>query len=264
MKNNVILALILSALSAKGMLEPVWKIPEGITNFNIANGQFTGDTLITTRAYQLEALNKVVFEANTVAKELNLPEDLPITKANIIGAFIHPFGFAYLYQKIGNVTTSNYCYCVSIGNKFSYVNEVGWEAECKGYQKDYVWPKEKMDTHAALRLATKWLKAVHMDVKALNRDLPLVVKMDNEVVWAPPGKFVPVYYVAWQKRLCEYPHMESESTNVWVAVASVRLFLPTKTLLELRVEDSKYILRPPIVFTNLAELLAQTNASARP
>jgi hypothetical protein len=185
---------------------------------------------------------------------------LPITKTNLIGEFISPFGFAYTDQKIGNVTTSNYCYCVSIGNKFSYVNEVGWEDECKDYQKEYLWPIEKMDTNAAYQLATQWLMAVHMDVKALNRDLPLIIKMDNEVVWAPPGKFVPVYYVAWRKKMAEIPGLESADKNEWVAMASVRLFAPTKTLLELRVEDSKYILRPPIVFTNLAELLKQTNA----
>ena len=49
MKINVILALILSALSAKGMLEPVWKIPEGITNYNIAQIEkaFTFDILLS-------------------------------------------------------------------------------------------------------------------------------------------------------------------------------------------------------------------------
>jgi hypothetical protein len=59
----------------------------------------------------------------------------------------------------------------------------------------------------------------------------------------------PVYYVSWLKK-----------TGGIGGVASVRLFLPAKTLLQFRVEDSKYILRPPIAFTNLAELLSQTNA----
>jgi hypothetical protein len=36
--------------------------------------------------------------------------------------------------------------------------------------------------------------------------------------------------------------------------ARAQLFLPTKTLLQLTVDDVKYIARQPVVFTNLAAL----------
>jgi hypothetical protein len=261
MKIALVLLTTLFILNGNAEISPAWILPDGIPNLTNTNGGLN-DIFVTTPAYQKAALDRVIDEANLVAKQLDLPEDLPITKNNLIGAFISPFGFAYTDQKIGNVTTSNYCYCVSIGNKFSYVNEVGWEDECKDYQKEYVWPIEKMDTNAAYELATQWLMAVHMDVKALNRDLPLIIKMDNEVVWATPGKFVPVYYVAWCKKSTRPKWLIVSNPKEWEAVASVRLFAPTKTLLELRVEDSKYILRSPIIFTNLGELLKQTNSLA--
>jgi len=62
----------------------------------------------TTKAYQEEALEKVIEEANQVAKELQLPNELPITKSNIVKSFIPPFGFAREKEAIGNITTSNY------------------------------------------------------------------------------------------------------------------------------------------------------------
>jgi hypothetical protein len=43
-------------------------------------------------------------------------------------------------------------------------------------------------------------------------------------------------------------------------VAYVTLFAPTKTLLQLKVYDPKYILRKPLAFTNLAALFPDTNA----
>jgi len=42
------------------------------------------------------------------------------------------------------------------------------------------------------------------------------------------------------------------------SVADVELFLPTKKLLQLDVDDPKYILRKPLVFTNLASLFPGT------
>jgi hypothetical protein len=42
-------------------------------------------------------------------------------------------------------------------------------------------------------------------------------------------------------------------------MASVALFMPTKTLLQLRVEDTQYILRKPLQITNLDFLLSPSN-----
>ena len=64
--------------------------------------------------------------------------------------------------------------------------------------------------------------------------------------------FVPVYFVYWESA--------KNRTDGYGSVASVRLFAPTKSLMSLRVEDPKYNLRKPLVFTNLYDLLAQTNS----
>jgi hypothetical protein len=96
-----------------------------------------------------------------------------------------------------------------------------------------------------------------MDVAALNRDCSVVVKPDSDYVHPPQGKFVPVYYVYWRKRT-------TEAGRVADVPAGIRVFTPDKTLLQLRVEDPKYILRSTLVFTNLTYLLSQTNAPTPP
>jgi hypothetical protein len=204
--------------------------------------------MFTTKAYQNEAMRLVLQEANRVAEQLQLPEQLPITEANVIKAFINPFGYAYAKKAIGNVTTSRYAYYVSQGNMLSYIESPHQDEQCRRFQASHTWPISRMDTNQAYQLATQWLAAASMDVEALNRDCSVTVELDKAYVHPPAGKFVPVYDVGWSKGQR--------------GIASVRVFTPTKQLLQLRVEDAKYILRPPLVFTNLASLLAQ-NPSAK-
>lgn len=203
----------------------------------------------TTKAYQAEALRLVLQEVNSVAQRLGLAEQLPITQSNIVKAFINPFGYAHARKAIGNITTKSYTYYVSRDNKFSYLEGVQQDAECRRYQKLYTWPLSQLDTNQASNLALEWLAAVPVDVQALSRDCAMIAAPEKDYVQPPQGRFVPVYYIHWRKRQGDQ-----------AAVADVRLFTPTKTLLQLRVEDPKYILRPPLVFTNLSFLLSQTNA----
>jgi hypothetical protein len=46
--------------------------------------------MFTTEAYKREALQLVLQEANQVAQQLRLPEEMPITESNLAGAFIAP------------------------------------------------------------------------------------------------------------------------------------------------------------------------------
>ena len=72
----------------------------------------------------------------------------------------------------------------------------------------------------------------------------------NRFRWNTPftnATFTPIYSVYWIPR---------QTTNQSFVAASVELFAPDKTLLNLSVEDPKYILRQPLHFTNLDELLA--------
>ena len=134
---------------------------------------------------------------------------------------------------------TNLIYYFSICNKFSFLTKVDIEKEYGELRKQYLWPVNRMDTNMAYNIATQWLSMVSMDVKALTRDCNVHIE-----AYAPEGKngqhFVPIYWVYWVK-----PEQEGRRNS-----ASVELFEPTKTILQLRVEDSEYILRKSLQVTN--------------
>ena len=205
----------------------------------------------TTPAYRKEALRLVIEEANRVAQELNLSENLPITESNLVEVFISPPSMVRL--GFGNITTSNYTYYATVGDKFSYLEKHFPDVMNKDYAElkaQYLWPMSRMDTNSAYQLATQWLAAASMDVPAIIRDCNVHVE-----AFTPEGKtgahFVRLYRVYWTQK---------NGSSVSPA-ASIELFEPTKTLRQLRVNKSEYILRMPLQITNADFLLSQTNAS---
>jgi hypothetical protein len=208
--------------------------------------------VFTTPAYRSEALRLVIQEANKVAEELNLLEQLPIMETNLVAAYIPPPKMAQrLGGALGNVTTSNYTYYVSIANKFCFLEQDHLE---QGYDKlrmQYLWPISRMNTNEAYQLATQWLAAASMDVKGITRDCDVHID-----AFTPEGKngkhFVPVYWVYWTGR-------ERQARGT---VAEVEFVEPTKTIRKLRVNRPEYILRPSLQITNLDYLLSQTNTPA--
>ena len=203
--------------------------------------------MFTTDAYRQEALRLVIEEANRVASELHLSEQLPIVQTNLVATYFPPPRMAHGMQAIGNITTSNYTYYVSVGNKFSYLVRTHLEQEYQQLKTQYLWPMSRMDTNLAYQVATQILSAASMNVMALNRDCKVHID-----AFIPEGKngahFVPIYWVYWTK--------DGEVGSV----ASLELLLPTKTIRQLHVNKSDYILRKPLEITNVDFLLSQTNA----
>jgi hypothetical protein len=201
----------------------------------------------TTPAYRKEALRLVIEEANRVAQELNLPEQLPITQTNLLEAYISPPRLAYASKRLGNITTSNYNYCVSVGNKFSFLVRTHLEQEESQAKSKYLWPISEMDTNAAYQLAAQFLKAASMDVNALNTNCN--IHINACLLEGPNGKhFVPLYWITWSEKAGGR------------GGASIELCLPAKTIIQMHVNKSEYILRKPLEITNLDFLLSQTNS----
>jgi hypothetical protein len=247
------LCLLGTTIQAQPIDSPYGKpddLPPGVPHVVDTNGNvFSIEPIFTTRAFQEEGLRLVIAEANAVANDLHLPEPLPITKSNLTHAFIAPFGYTYVRKRLGNVTTSNYSYNVGYDFKFSDLTVAKYDERCLDYCRKYQWPISRLDTNTPYLLATQWLVAVHADVAGLNRDREVHVAVSP--VWSgaelgdiPKGKFTPMYCVWWTLR----------GSTGKQAEALVELFLPTKTLLQMIVDNPKYMLRPPITFSNLAEL----------
>jgi hypothetical protein len=207
----------------------------------------------TTREFRNEALRLVIEEANKVAKELNLPESFPITRTNLMDAFISGFGYMLDRRAVGTITTSNYWYGIGRDYKFSGLTVANYDARCFEYRDKYRLPVSQIDTNAAYHLAMQWLAAAGMDVNGLNRDCEARVAVSPywnglDKLGEKPREqtFAPIYYVWWRSAKNRADEQDGP--------ASVELLLPTKTLIQLSVDDPKYILRKPVVFTNLAAL----------
>ena len=196
------------------------------------------------RQYKLEAQRLLLQEANQIANVLNLDEQLPITESNVVRSFILPLVGARSWKAIGTISTRSYTYCVSKSNQFCYLMGRHQEEDLHRWKTEYVWPVSRMDNNAAYQLATQWLSAISIDVKRLERECRLHV--NAAVPQERAKRFVPLYSVYWTSK-------ERERRG---SVASVQLFLPTKTLVQLHVEDPRYNLRVPIDVMSLV----QTNA----
>jgi hypothetical protein len=73
----------------------------------------------------------MVHEANTAARQLKLPENLPITEADLADVFVVPYGMSLWGPRfIGTIETSNYVYAVSVDHKLSYVERTHQTEEC--------------------------------------------------------------------------------------------------------------------------------------
>jgi len=193
-----------------------------------------------TEPYQQEALNALIGEANQIARKLGLDEHLPITLTNLVAFFVLPRQGNLAWKAVGTIGTHNYSYYASKDNKFCYLERTNPEAEVAKWRQQYLWPISRMDTNGAYCLATQWLSAVSIDVTALNRDCNLRVQALTPQGRKEGARFLPLYTVYWVKRVGGHG-----------STASVQLFAPTQTALHLRVEDPKYILRAPLVLTNL-------------
>ena len=236
-------------------------LPLGIPRMIDRNGNVISmNHRFTTPQYTEAARQLLLQEANRVADELRLSDEvLPITKSNVKELYVSPFGFSYIRKSIGVVTTSNYVYRVTRANKFSGLVVADYDEVCLKIRESSSRSVSQMDSnwaHHSYQLATQWLAAVSMDVHRLNRDCKVHIAFSpfwnglSKLGQNPRNNSVPIYYVWWTS-----PKNDAEGSG---GAASVELCLPTKKILQLSVDDPTYILRKPLVFTNLNSLFPGT------
>ncbi len=232
---------------------PSRQLPAGVPRVVDTNGNVVYvNHRFTTPAYQKEALELVMDEASRIAKQLALPEELPITESNLVEYHISPFGFAYAYRMIGNVRTKHYVYGVAADDKFNSCTIANYDQTCSALQGQSPLPIADLNTNMAYQLATQWLEAVRVDVGRLNHDCKVELQPDDFWNGLPRGaqltksNFVPIYDISWLSPRNVKEHYGD--------VAFLQLYSPTKKLLQFTVGDPRYISRPPLVFTNLASL----------
>ena len=262
-----IIALLGFLSSAVAQSDPIFKplnpddpkgleLGPGVPRTVDTNGNVIGiDQSFTTKQYQHAAIRLMLPEANSVAKELQLPEDLPITESNLTGGFVAPFVDYYRDHTVGNIVTKSYAYIFCQDNKFNEVDVANYDETCLSLEQHPL-PRKQLDFNTPYQLATQWMAAASIDVNALNRDCKVKVTLSTywngvtRVGQIPRKRFVPLYDVSWLS-----PQNQSEHYG---DVAFVELYLPARKLIQFCVSDSRYILRKPLVFTNLASLFPGT------
>lgn len=228
------------------------ELPAGVPRTLDTNGNVIYiDQSFTTKQYRTAAIQAALPEANNVAGELQLEENMPIVESNLTEVLITPFGFNYAHKGIGGISTSNYVYYFTKANKFNKVVDAAYTRTCLSY-KNVSFALKDVDYKSAFQLATQRLASVSMDVAGLQRECTPHVALSPH--WnglahlgdEPRKTFVPIYYIWWTSA--------ENNAKGFGGVARVELFLPTKKLLQLSVDDPKYILREPLKFENLASL----------
>jgi hypothetical protein len=225
-------------------------LPPGVPREVDTNGYVENvDPYFTTQTYQREADRLLVQEANHAAQALHLEDDQPITETRVKWVQVSPFGLFYTEGLIGNVATTNYTYGFLYGGKLNSIMIENSEEAWRNLQ-DELLPADQVNNQAAYQLATQWLASLSVDVAALNRDCQLTAASSPVLNYVGSGEkpirrmFAPTYDVMWRK-----PDGAPGGPG-----AFVRLYLPDKLLIQLDIDDPKYCLRPPLIFTNLTAL----------
>jgi hypothetical protein len=234
--------------------DPKEKLPSGVPRVVDTNGNFLSlNPWFTTGQYRQAAVTLMVNEANQVALEMHLTEQLPITESNLTETWVAPFGYHFIYRCLGNITTSNYFYIFAGADKFNGLGVANYDKTCISLEREEL-PIKQLNLKGAYQLATQWLAAASMDVDGLNRDCKAHVAVSpywndlSTLGQKPKKRFVPIYYVWWTPR---------DKADEFGG-ASVELFLPTKKLIQLSVAHSEYVLRKPLAFTNFDLLFPGT------
>src|SRR6266568_4740457 len=85
---------------------------------------------LSTPAYDREARRLLLQEANQVATELSLSEEVPLTE-NIVTFTTVPFGWAYMQTgHVGSVMSRHYQYTSGQGWRFNELLVASWSQVC--------------------------------------------------------------------------------------------------------------------------------------
>ena len=213
-----------------------------ITNAQAIHPYSEQELHFTTPEYRKIALSLMIEEANRIAQQLHLDEDLPITTNKLKNRFIVP----PMVSALGSITTRKYEYYIrAMGRRFGAL-DCDIVARTDEATQQYRWPIDQLDTNTAFQVAKQFMAAVSFDVNALNSDCSVDVDATYPFGYPAPKYFVPEYHVTWQK----HGHR----------IAWITFLLPTKTVWTIQMLDNKYNLRKNIEIPNLEQILRDGGA----
>jgi hypothetical protein len=188
--------------------------------------------VIITSASQLKSvfLALMISDASEAATKLNLAEQLPIQGTNLTLAHVHP-PMVIPYLGLGGVIdTVNWSYSYHEAGKLAFVVRMKpnfWTRNNMAEYRKFAVPPSEIDTNSAPKIAVRWLEKLGVDTRRLEEECRVEVRHKRL-----KDLTIPEYRVVWWR-----------DTN---DVASVMFLQPGEQLLQLRVEDRSFLLRPSI------------------
>jgi len=212
---------------------------------------FSAPLVAPTERYKREMLRLMIAEANHIAAELKLDEQLPITETNLTLVSFVEAGKSYGY--VGVFDTRNYAYTFYMKNFGIVCSVIGH----KGYQDyiaartNYVWLISRFDSNRTFRIAMELMQKAGLDAERLNRDCRVRIDFPEEKGLFS-HTFSPIYMVTWSSKPYTF---RSEGVG-----GGIEFTEPTRKVRALHVGDLKYNLRKPLETANLMQLLTPENS----
>jgi hypothetical protein len=215
----------------------------------------------TTEAYTKAAASVLLAEANAIAHDLQLEERFPITASSLIEMRVNAPYWSDVAGMFGVIYTSNYCYSVSKDNALSaIVRKFGMgdkkkEQYLKSVERRHAGPLSLMNSNLAYTLATQWLAAAGIDVKALDRDSKVEVNATKF-----EGNWLPIFGIRWMQPYGTITMARRDTSHGPKSepVAFVELEEPERVLLQMYVSRPQYIKRKRLAVPDRELLLQKT------
>lgn len=222
-------------------------------------------------AYKTLALQLMLSEANWAGHQLRLPGQWPITQTNLVASLIGPPRITGTNVG-GALTASNYWFSFTNDGKLWNLIYHKYGPDTSIVVGEYAETEMRrvsvITTNDAYQMATNWLTQISVDVEGLNRkykprtwqqrrcDPPLTIEQLMALKrWEDaPLVDTPIFHVAWGSLAKETPAPKDYKPTTEYTGAEVVILGSTKELLEIRILESEFCKRPPLVITNAAEL----------
>jgi len=213
-------------------------------------------TQLTTEAYRKAAAQVLINAVNRMSGELGLREKASLDPDGYKEILVQAPYWSLQHGWFGTVRTTDYLFAASQENKLSSVDYI--QASAKDYlewvRRHYATPKSELNNGAAFSLATNWLNAVGVDVAAIQRECKVEFHVQSL-----GDKFVPIYWITWRQPTACFGCPPGKLGGESAAAVSVRVLEPERKLLQLEVNNPRYLLRKSLAVEDSDGLLQQTD-----
>ena len=204
--------------------------------------------LRTSTAYQAVMLRRMLDEANWTLRQLGLPSEGQVSASDLNESFVVPPAFGFR----GCLRGKDSFFKFDKQGKLAYAfhtppRRPGQDLD--GYYEEMSHRPMLVDSNSVVTLATGWLRAIRVDVEAINRITKPVVT--RYVFTNRQGKRQPshIWWISWWDHAAGKP------------IVSVQVDGTNRNPDRIEIFETTYVLRDGIAITNADELMAVPDPS---